>query len=143
MTSHPNGTTSTGTETSCAEVLYDFRFVRDNRHALAGRGDNFFAKQRSPVPLNQVSVPGKISSAPSIVRSIRLCSAKVRHGDVEREACALLRSEVAMPTISRPSFATRRPKASMAYFAVEPVPRPTTMPDLRPARGGFAASFFH
>src|SRR5580704_4804075 len=99
----------------------------------------FSRNKAPPNPLIRLSERRSTSSAPSIVKSMRWCSAKLASDMPRLRACVAVRSEVGIPTILSP-FATRAPSPSTTKKAVEPVPRPTTMPSSTYSTARYAAS---
>ncbi len=84
---------------------------------------SFSRSRAAPPPLIKLS-PGPISSAPSTVRSITLTSSSAARAMPSSRARLAVASEVGTPRMS----SLRAARAFTNQAAVEPVPRPTTMP---------------
>ena len=87
----------------------------------------FSRNSAPPPPLIKVR-SGPISSAPSTVRSSSGTSSSVVSAMPSRSACARVASEVGTAITSSPAR-TRWAKSSTKCWAVEPVPRPSRMPE--------------
>ena len=74
---------------------------------------------------------GSTSSAPSIATSSFEWVSSVTRGIFRLSACSFVLTEVGIATMSLSSpDASSWPRRSTAKYAVEPVPSPTTIPDL-------------
>ena len=111
-----------------AEPVDQLLVIDHDDEALACRRDDLFAQQRAAVPLDQVEA--------CRARPRRRRRSRDRCGDARRSsssgmpsprAISAVCSEVGIATTDRPC-ATRRASASTTKAAVEPVPRPSTMP---------------
>src|SRR5262249_17168898 len=109
------------------QPIHELQSIHDNCEAPARGGNDLLVQQCAAESLMRFSVSRSTSSAPSMVRSISRCSRNDVSGMFAAFAWAAVRSEVGMPMNCNPSR-WRRPSASIAKVAVEPVPSPTTMP---------------
>eukprot|EP01018_Ginkgo_biloba_P013124 Gb_35013 [translate_table: standard] len=110
---------------------------------LEEAASTIFSRSKAPPrPLTRLS-SGSTSSAPSMARSIFGLSSRTDKGMPNEAACSAVRLEVGMPTISL-SFPvlSNSPILATTNAAVEPVPRPNTMPLSTYSTALSAASFF-
>src|SRR6266550_3457589 len=135
---HRNGSTSTGSvpSPSCL-TIFDSSTMTMNR--LAADATSFSRDSAPPRPLIRFSA-GSTSSAPSTARSICPTSS-VTIGIPCCAASSAVSREVGTPRTFIPS-ATSRPKPSVKYRAVLPLPRPTSMPSWTSSSALYAAACF-
>src|ERR1700694_2065142 len=133
---HRNGDTSTGsTPTPSCLTTLDSSTTTTNR--LEAAATIFSRKSAPPRPLIRFSA-GSTSSAPSTARSISPTSSWTIW--IPSSAAS---SAVARELGTHRSFiplATRRPTPSVKYFAVDPLPRPSSIPSWTSSRAFSAAA---
>src|SRR5213593_52991 len=137
----PNGWTSTGKgvfvpsrRTSLESSTMTTNFFDD--------AATIFSRNRAPpMPLIRSSF-GSTWSAPSTVRSSQKLSSREVSGIPSRFASSAVARDVGTPLMSTP-FATRRATPARKWRAVDPVPRPRTIPGLTYARAASAAFCFN
>ncbi|BAT87977.1 hypothetical protein VIGAN_05140200 [Vigna angularis var. angularis] len=108
---------------------------------LSEAASTIFSRRRAPPrPLTRLR-SGSTSSAPSMARSRRGLSSRTERGMPRERACSSVRLEVGMPTmfVSSPE-ARSSPSLATTKAAVDPVPRPRTMPLLTASTALSAAS---
>ncbi len=123
----PNCVTSTGTGMRSPSRRTSFSWSTTTMKRALAAATIFSRKRAPPWPLIKSRVEHRTSSAPSIARSIRRCSAKLVSGMPSRRAKSAVCSEVGMATTASPRV-TREASSSTTKPAVEPVPRPTIIP---------------
>ena len=89
-----------------------------------------FSRSSAPPPPFTRLRSGSTSSAPSIATSSSEYESSVASGMPRPSACFCVATDVGIATmsLSAPDLSSS-PTRSTAKYAVEPVPRPTTMPD--------------
>src|SRR5690348_16392972 len=135
---HRNGSTSTGmTPTPSAFTSFDSSTTTTKR--LAAAATSFSRNSAPPRPLMRLSA-GSTSSAPSTARSICPTSS-VTIGIPSDAASSAVARDVGTPRSFMPS-ATSEPTPSVKNRAVEPVPRPTSIPSWTSSTALAAAARF-
>src|SRR5438309_9345747 len=136
----PNGWTSTGNGVFVPRRRTSFASSTITTNFFDAAATIFSRNKAPPIPLIRSSF-GSTSSAPSTVRSSQKLSSREVNGIPNRFASSAVASDVGTPFRSIP-FATRRPTPARKCRAVDPVPRPRTMPGFTYARAASAASRF-
>src|SRR6266849_1738632 len=136
----PNGWTSTGSGVFVPRRRTSFESSTITTNFFEAAATIFSRNKAPPIPLIRSSF-GSTSSAPSTVRSSQKLSSSEVNGIPSRFASSAVASDVGTPFKSIP-FATRRPTPARKCRAVDPVPRPRTMPGFTYARAASAAFRF-
>mmetsp|Transcript_11416 Transcript_11416/g.70068 ORF Transcript_11416/g.70068 Transcript_11416/m.70068 type:complete len:236 (+) Transcript_11416:1625-2332(+) len=127
--SQQNWTTSTGMASLLPPSPSTSLVSSTMQTNLSEANSTIFSRSSAPpLPLTRLR-SGSTSSAPSMATSSFGCVSSVASGIPSASACSFVRSDVGTPTMfcSSPDFSSS-PIRSTAKAAVEPVPRPTTMP---------------
>ena len=132
----PNATTSIGSgkAPSVFTTLAASAMTTQRREA----SQTSFSRRRAAPPPLISDRPGPISSAPSTVRSMVFASSRVSNFIPSEVARSAVACEVGTPLMLSPLVAS----AFTNHAAVEPVPRPTTMPGSTSAAAASPASRF-
>src|SRR6266581_4633606 len=133
----PNGWTSTGNGVFVPRRRTSFESSTITTNFFDAAATIFSRNKAPPIPLIRSSF-GSTSSAPSTVRSSQKLSSSEVNGIPSRLASSAVASEVGTPFKSIP-FATRRSTPARKCLAVDPVPRPRTIPGFTYARAASAA----
>src|SRR5256886_6933252 len=136
----PNGCTSTGTGDFDPRRGTSFDSSTITMNFFDAAATIFSRKSAPPRPLIKSSF-GSTSSAPSTHRSGRVRSSSNVSGIPSSFATSAVANDVGTPFKSMPSL-TRRATPSRKCRAVEPVPRPRTMPGFTKASAAAAAFRF-
>src|SRR3989441_3881106 len=133
----PNGWTSTGSGVFVPRRRTSFESSTITTNFFDAAATIFSRNKAPPIPLIRSSF-GSTSSAPSTVRSSQKLSSSEVNGIPMRFASSAVASDVGTPFRSIP-FATRRATPARKCRAVDPVPRPRTIPGFTYARAASAA----
>src|SRR3989454_7210199 len=136
----PNGWTSTGNGVFVPRRRTSFESSTITTNFFDAAATIFSRNRAPPIPLIRSSF-GSTSSAPSTVRSSQKLSSSEVNGIPRRFASSAVSSDVGTPFKSIPS-ATRRATPARKCRAVDPVPRPRTMPGFTYASAASAAFLF-
>src|SRR5213594_1805039 len=136
----PNGWTSTGNGVLVPRRRTSFASSTITTNFFDAAATIFSRNRAPPIPLIRSSL-GSTSSAPSTVRSSQKLSSSEVNGIPRRFASSAVSSDVGTPFKSIPS-ATRRATPARKCRAVDPVPRPRTMPGFTYASAASAAFLF-
>src|SRR5713226_2334802 len=136
----PNGWTSTGRGVFVPRRRTSFESSTITTNFFDAAATIFSRNRAPPIPLIRSSF-GSTSSAPSTVRSSQKLSSREVSGIPSRFASSAVARDVGTPRMSTP-LATRRATPARKCRAVDPVPRPRTIPGLTYARAASAAFRF-
>src|SRR6058998_3587789 len=137
----PNGWTSTGNGVLVPRRRTSFASSTITTNFFDAVATIFSRNKAPPIPLIRSSF-GSTSSAPSTVRSSQKLSSSEVNGIPNCFASSAVSSDVGTPFRSIP-LATRRATPPRKCRAVDPVPRPRTMPGFTYARAASAALRFN
>src|SRR5207245_1155403 len=136
----PNGWTSTGNGVLVPRRRTSFASSTITTNFFDAAATIFSRNKAPPIPLIRSSF-GSTSSAPSTVRSSQKLSSSEVNGIPNCFASSAVSSDVGTPFSSIP-LATRRPTPARKCRAVDPVPRPRTIPGFTYTRAASAAFRF-
>mmetsp|Transcript_31451 Transcript_31451/g.73212 ORF Transcript_31451/g.73212 Transcript_31451/m.73212 type:complete len:281 (+) Transcript_31451:238-1080(+) len=120
--------TGTGNEGPSASHSFDSSTMTMN---LRAHTSTIFSRSRAPPPPLTRFSSLSTASAPSIATSSVGCVSSETSGMPSAFACASVRTDVGIATIwSSSPAASFCPSRSTAKYAVDPVPRPTTIPEV-------------
>src|SRR5947209_12625584 len=136
----PNGWTSTGQGVLVPRRRTSLESSMMTTNFFDAAATIFSRNKAPPIPLIRSSF-GSTSSAPSTVRSSQKLSSSEVNGIPNCFASSAVSSDVGTPFSSIP-LATRRPTPARKCRAVDPVPRPRTIPGFTYARAASAAFRF-
>src|SRR6058998_1430893 len=137
----PNGWTSTGNGVFVPRRRTSFASSTITTNFFDAAATIFSRNRAPPIPLIRSSF-GSTSSAPSTVRSSQKLSSREVSGIPRPFASSAVARDVGTPFRSIP-LATRRATPARKCRAVDPVPRPRTMPGFTYARAASAAFRFN
>src|SRR6267143_842704 len=137
----PNGWTSTGNGVFVPRRRTSFESSMITTNFFDAAATIFSRNRAPPMPLIRSSL-GSTSSAPSTVRSSQKLSSRDVSGIPRRFASSAVAREVGTPLMSMPP-ATSRATPARKCRAVDPVPRPRTIPGLTYANAASAAFRFN
>src|SRR5712692_757148 len=124
----PNGWTSTGRGVFVPRRRTSFESSTISTNFLDAAATIFSRNRAPPIPLIKSSL-GSTSSAPSTVKSSQKLSSREVSGIPSRFASSAVARDVGTPLMSIP-LVTRRATPARKCRAVDPVPRPRTIPGL-------------
>src|SRR5881296_1238361 len=136
----PNGWPSTGNGVLVPRRRTSFASSTITTNFFDAAATIFSRNRAPPIPLIRSSF-GSTSSAPSTVRSSQKLSSSEVNGIPNCFASSAVSSDVGTPFKSIP-LATRRPTPARKCRAVDPVPRPRTIPGFTYTRAASAAFRF-
>src|SRR5216117_2959011 len=137
----PNGWTSTGNGVLVPRRRTSFASSTITTNFFDAAATIFSRNRAPPIPLIRSSL-GSTSSAPSTVKSSQKLSSREVSGIPRAFASSAVARDVGTPFTSMPP-ATRRATPARKCFAVDPVPRPRTIPGFTYARAASAAFRFN
>src|SRR5437667_2079172 len=137
----PNGWTSTGNGVLVPRRRTSFASSTITTNFFDAAATIFSRNRAPPIPLIRSNL-GSTSSAPSTVKSSQKLSSREVSGMPRAFASSAVARDVGTPFTSMPP-ATRRATPARKCFAVDPVPRPRTIPGFTYARAASAAFRFN